>query len=105
MLFLRLSAEGILVAEILWGLWLFPFGLLVMRAAFLPIILGVLLIINGAAYVISSFIGLLLPAYADVVSRIALIPMLGEIWIMLWLLIKGVNVERWHRRARAAGSW
>jgi hypothetical protein len=93
MLFLRLSAEGILVAEILWGLWLFPFGLLVMRASFLPSILGVLLILNGATYVVSSLTGLLLPAYADVVSRIALIPMLGEIWIMLWLVIKGARVR------------
>jgi hypothetical protein len=37
--------------------------------------------------------GLLLPAYANVVNRIAFIPELGEIWIMLWLLIRGAKVK------------
>jgi hypothetical protein len=92
MLFLRLSSQGVLVAQIFWGLWLFPFGLLVMRSGFLPRILGVLLVINGVAYVVSSLTGLLLPAYVAAVSRIAFIPQLGEVWIMLWLLIKGAKV-------------
>jgi Domain of unknown function (DUF4386) len=93
LLFLRLGGEGVLVAQIFWGLWLFPFGVLVVRSGFLPSILGVLLIINGAAYIVSSLTGLLLPAYADLVNRVTLIPMLGEIWIMLWLLIKGATVR------------
>jgi len=93
MLFLRLGSQGSLVAQIFWGLWLFPFGVLVMRSGFLPRILGVLLIINGAAYVVASLTGLLLPTYASVVNRIAFIPELGEVWIMLWLLIKGAKVR------------
>ncbi len=36
---------------------------------------------------------LLAPAYADVVNRLALIPETGELWVMLWLLIKGVRVQ------------
>src|SRR5213075_2208939 len=36
MLFLRLHHQEIVAAEILWGLWLFPFGVLVMRSGFLP---------------------------------------------------------------------
>jgi len=46
MLFLGLHDHGIGVAAIFWGLWLFPFGILVMRSGFFPRILGLLLIIN-----------------------------------------------------------
>lgn len=92
-LFLHLRGQGLVVNEIFWGLWLFPFGLLVMRSGFIPRILGVLLIVNGFAYVVASLTSLLAPAYADVVNRLALIPETGELWVMLWLLIKGVRVQ------------
>jgi hypothetical protein len=93
MLFLRLRGRGLVVNALFWGLWLFPFGLLVMRSGFIPRILGILLIINGFAYVLASLTSLLAPAYAAVVNRFAFIPETGELWIMLWLLIKGVRVQ------------
>ncbi len=93
MLFLRLHGQGIVINEIFWGLWLFPFGVLVMRSGFLPRILGVLLIVNCFAYLAVSLTSLLLPSYASSVSRFAIIPETGELWIMLWLLIKGAKVE------------
>ncbi len=92
MLFLRLHGQGNVINEIFWGLWLFPFGVLVMRSGFLPRILGLLLIVNCFAYVAASFTSLLLPTYGDVVSRAVFPALLGELWIMLWLLIKGVKV-------------
>src|SRR5688500_6157030 len=46
MLFLRLHGAGLFIAQIFWGLWLIPFGLLVMRSGFIPRILGILLIAN-----------------------------------------------------------
>jgi hypothetical protein len=91
LVFLRLHSHGFLVAAIFWGLWLFPFGLLVYRSGFLPRILGVLLMINCFAYVIPSFTALLLPQYRNVVTRIALPFLLGEAAIVLWLLIKGAK--------------
>jgi len=93
MLFLGLHHQGLVVNEIFWGLWLFPFGVLVMRSRFLPRILGVLLIVNCLAYVVASLTSLLLPSYAIVVSRAVLPALLGELWIMLWLLIKGAKVQ------------
>ena len=93
MLFLRLHGQGNVINEIFWGLWLFPFGVLVMRSGFLPRILGVWLIINGLAYVVLSFTGLLLPQYQDLVFRDAFPFLLGELAIMLWLLIKGAKVQ------------
>jgi hypothetical protein len=92
MLFLGLRSSGWVVAQIFWGLWLFPFGVLVMRSGFLPRILGVLLIVNGFAYVVVSLTSLLLPAYVSVVSRPAIVAELGELWMMLWLLIKGAKM-------------
>lgn len=91
MVFLRLHSFGFVVAAIFWGLWLFPFGLLVYRSGFLPRILGVWLIINCWAYVIPSFTAVLLPQYRDVVNRIALPFLLGEVAIVLWFLIKGAR--------------
>jgi hypothetical protein len=93
MLFLRLHGQGIVINEIFWGLWLLPFGLLVMRSGFLPRILGVLLIVNCFAYLAASLTSLLLPSYASVVDRYAVIAETGELWMMLWLLIKGAKVQ------------
>jgi hypothetical protein len=93
MLFIGLHSQGNVINEIFWDLWLLPFGLLVMRSRFLPRILGGWLIINGFAYVVLSFIGLLLPQHYEVAFRSAFPALLGEMAIMLWLLIKGAKMQ------------
>jgi hypothetical protein len=93
MVFLRVHSQGLLVAQIFWGLWLLPFGILVYRSGFLPRFLGVLLIINGCAYPIQSFTSFLLPQYARLVYRYTFPALLGEAVIMLWLLIRGARDE------------
>ena len=92
MLFLRLHSQGNIINEIFWGLWLFPFGVLVKRSGFLPRILGVLLIVNCFAYLAQSLTSLLLPGYAGIVAQWTFPALFGELWIMLWLLIKGAKV-------------
>src|SRR5260221_5270639 len=89
MLFLRLHGQGFVVAEIFWGLWLFPLALLVYRSRFLPRFLGVWLALAGFAWVILSLTGILLPQYQDNVYGYAQPAILGEISFMLWLTIKG----------------
>ena len=93
MFFLGLYGRGLNINEALWGLWLFPFGVLVIRSGLIPRILGVLLIVNCFAYLAASLTALLLPAYSGLMHRVALIPETGELWIMLWLLIKGARVQ------------
>lgn len=93
MLFLRLHGQGNVIDEILWGLWLFPFGVLVIKSGFLPRILGVWLIVNCFAYLAISFTGLLFPQYNNMVYNIAFPVLFGEIAIALWLLIKGAKVQ------------
>ena len=91
MLFLNLHHHQNTAAEILWGAWLFPLGMLVYRSRFLPRLLGVWLIIGGLAYVILSFTGFLLPQYQDKVFIVSQPAFLGELALVLWLVIKGAK--------------
>lgn len=94
--FLELHKDGIHIAGIFWGLWLFPMGYLVFKSGFLPRILGILLMIGCFGYLIDSFAAFLLP---DLGVAIAGFTFWGELLLPLWLLIKGVNVERWEKLA------
>jgi Domain of unknown function (DUF4386) len=94
--FLRLHGQGIIVAAIFWGLWLFPFGMLVIRSGFIPRAFGVLLMIAGFAYLASSFASLVLPAYARSVGQVALVLEVGEVPIIFWLLIWGAKEQRFN---------
>jgi hypothetical protein len=91
MLFLRLHSRQITAAEILWGMWLFPLAALVYRSRFLPRFLAVWLTINGIAYLILSFTGVLFPAYQNKVFAYSQPALLGEIALVLWLVIKGAK--------------
>jgi len=91
MLFVRLHSQGHVINEIFWGLWLFPFGVLVYRSRFLPRILGAWLVVNCFAYLVLSFTGLLVPQYSEMVARVTLPVLFGEMAIMLWLVIKGAR--------------
>ena len=93
MFFLRLHSQGISIDEIFWGLWLFPFGLLVFRSGFLPRWLGVWLMINCFGYVVLSVIGFFFPAYNDKAFLYLQPVLFGELAAMLYLLIRGANVK------------
>jgi Domain of unknown function (DUF4386) len=92
-LFLHLHSEGILINEIFWGLWLFPFGLLVFRSGFFPRFLGVWLMINCFGYLFLSLTARFYPLYYDAAFRFAQPILFGELAIMVWLL-KGANVPQ-----------
>jgi Domain of unknown function (DUF4386) len=92
MLFLRLHSHGHFINEIFWGLWLFPFGLLVFRSGFLPRVLGVWLMINCFGYLALSVTALFFPDYYGTAFTMAQPVLFGELAIMLWLLIKGAKV-------------
>jgi hypothetical protein len=116
MLFLRLHDQEVLAAEVFWGLWLVPLGILVYRSRFLPRFLGVWLVVNGFAYLANSLTGLLLPQYEKTVASVTylansltglLLPqyektvasvtlpiLTGEVAFLLWLLIMGAKEQR-----------
>ena len=93
-LFFRLRSHGIVIAQIFWGLWLFPFGILVIRSGFIPRFLGFLLFIAGLGYVADSMTALLLPAYRHIVNQFAGNLELTELPIIFWLLIWGAKEQR-----------
>jgi hypothetical protein len=92
MLFVRLHSQGNVVNGLLWGLWLLPFGVLVIKSGFIPRFLGYWLLIDGLAYVALTVVGILAPQYHDIGFLIAQPALLGELAIVLFLVIKGANV-------------
>ena len=89
MLFLHLHFQGFVVAQVFWGLWLIPFGILVYKSGFLPRILGVLLIIACFGYLANSLdgFGVLPHGVSSVVGQLTIC----ELPIILWLLIMGAR--------------
>jgi hypothetical protein len=85
--FFRLHNHGFILAQIFWGLWLFPFGVLIWRSGFIPRVIGVFAVIACCGYVISSCVSLFLPTYAGAIGRYAMILEAGElafIWMLIW---------------------
>jgi hypothetical protein len=93
MLFIRLHSQGIFIDEIFWGVWLFPFGLLVFRSGFLPRFIGVWLMINCFGYVALSVIALFFQPYYNGAFEMLQPVLFGELAIMLWLLIRGAKIQ------------
>jgi Domain of unknown function (DUF4386) len=92
--FLNLNSSGNTIDTAFWGLWLFPFGILVIKSGFFPRVLGILLIVAGLALLTTSVTSIVLPAYEHVVSRVMTPLGLGEFPIIFWLLIKGAKAPQ-----------
>jgi Domain of unknown function (DUF4386) len=92
MAFLKMNGSGILVAEIFWGLWLIPLGLLFYKSGFMPRIVGILLVIGGIAYLIEVSAQLVFRDYRFFVNQFSSVILpISEFSTILWLLIKGVK--------------
>lgn len=87
--------NGIKLASVFWGLWLFPLGYLVFKSGFLPKVLGAFLIAGCFGYLINFTGNLLVSNYAELgLSKFISLPAtIGEIGICLWLLIAGIKNE------------
>jgi len=90
--FHRLRGNGATLASAFWGLWLFPFGILVLKSQFIPKIFGILLIVAGFAYLIGSVASLGSPVFSQSISKFLLPLYSGEVPIIFWLLIRGAKV-------------
>ncbi len=93
---LRLHSIGYNIALFFFGFACIALGYLISRSSFLPRLIGVWLAIAGAAYVVNSAVHLLAPAYGAQVFRYVLVPCgLGELVLVVWLLVFGLNEEQW----------
>ena len=76
-------------------------GYLIYRSGFLPGLIGILMMIAGLSYLANSFILILAPKYAALAFPVLLaLAFPAELSLCLWLLIKGVNAEKWNLKAR-----
>jgi len=99
LMFLKLNDYANDIYLVFFGLWCVLTGYLIFRSTFLPRILGVLLAISGLGWVTYLHPPL---AYHLFIPYIAVASALGEIPLELWLIVMGVNAQRWKEQASAA---
>jgi hypothetical protein len=100
LMFLKLNAYAFDIYLVFFGLWCVLIGYLIFRSTFLPRALGVLLAISGLGWMTY----LLPPLAHHLFPFIAAASALGEVPLELWLIVMGVNVQRWNEQASAAGA-
>ena len=97
-----LGVQAPTVACLFFGLHCCLVGYLIIRSTFLPRAVGALLVFGGLGWLTFSLTTLLSPPLARTLSPYIMFPgILGEVTLTFWLLVKGVNVERWNEQARA----
>ena len=96
MFFLDMRKYGTFFPQF-FSFWLLLLGYLVFKSGFLPRILGILLIIGGLCYTVLAVLFFLFPNFDLMIC--GLFAFIGELLFYLWLLIKGVNVKEWEKRA------
>jgi hypothetical protein len=99
---LQLFEHGFAISLVFFGFDCIVTAYLILRSIFLPRILGVLLAIEGLGYLINSFTGFLAPALQARIFPYFMVTGIGEVALCLWLLVMGVNVQRWQEQASAA---
>jgi hypothetical protein len=99
LIFLKLNSSAFDIYIVFFGFWCVLTGYLIFRSTFLPRILGVLFAISGLGWVTYLYPPL---AHHLFLPYIAAASALGEIPLELWLIVMGVNVQRWKEQASAA---
>jgi len=97
--FLDLHKSGYQIIGIFFGLWLLPMGYLVFKSSYIPKVIGVFLIITCLGYLIDFTTFFLYPNFGIVISEYT---WLGEVLMVFWLLIMGVNLrkfEEWNQES------
>ncbi len=101
MLSMNVNVFMILIWGLIFGFHLLLLGYLVYKSGFWPRILGILLLVAAVGYLAQSWGHILVPQYDELLARVVVILSIpGELAFTLWLLIKGVDTERWQERAR-----
>jgi hypothetical protein len=101
-MFLKLHDYGFGIDLIFFGFACLVYGYLLFKSGYFPRTLGVLMAIAGLSYLTNSFTLILAPAYAGRIFPILVLALIGELSLCLWLIVKGVNEQRWKEQAAAA---
>ncbi len=100
MLFLELYRDGFMIAQFFFAAWLVPLGYLVLRSGFLPRLLGVVLLVESAAWMAYALQHFLAPDATGITYVSYALGFIGEVSLTLWLLIMGTR-DRVPARASA----
>jgi len=91
MLSLNLHKNGFMFAQLFYGAWLFPLGYLVFKSGFLPKILGIVLMIHCAFWLMTFLQFFLFPGFTAITYVSYPLGFIAEFGLSLWLLLMGVN--------------
>lgn len=91
LLLYELSGTAWTVGGLFFGLWLIPMGWLVWHCGSMPTVLGWVLVVGGAGYILSTFLAYLAPGLAESTSALTVPASVGEFWMIGYLLWKGVG--------------
>jgi Domain of unknown function (DUF4386) len=95
LMFLELSAQAVNICFVFFGFYCLLIGYLIFKSAFLPRILGVLMAFAGLGW-----LAFLSPPLANyLLTYIEVIGILAEASLMVWLLVMGVNLQRWRHES------
>lgn len=95
----RSYAHGFGIGLIFFGFVCLIQGYLLFKSGYFPRIIGVLMAIAGLSYLTNSFTLLLAPTLAAKIFPILALALIGELSLCLWLMVKGVNLAQWEKRA------
>jgi hypothetical protein len=103
LLLLDIQHYGTLSAQVFFGLWLVPLGYLAIKSGLFPKALGVVLIVAGGCYLVDLLTAFLVPDFGQTIHAFVIIaPIIGEIWMVLYLLVIGVKIVKPDQRILAA---
>lgn len=99
---IKAHSYGFGIGLIFFGCECLIIGYLIYRSGYFPRLIGILMVIAGLSYLGNSFILILAPAYANVAFPILLaLAFPAELSLCLWLLIKGVALEKWQMKGNS----
>jgi hypothetical protein len=100
LMFIELNVQAAYIYLVFFGLFNLLIGYLIFKSTFLPRILGVLMALSGLGWL--TFLSPSLANY--LLTYIEVLGIIAEASLMLWLLVRGVNAQRWKEQASAAGA-
>jgi hypothetical protein len=95
-----ITALSFISPLVFFGFYCLLIGYLILKSTFLPRVLGVLMLFAGLGWLTFFW-----QAFAISLSPYIFFPgIIGEGMLTLWLLVAGVNEERWKEQARATAE-
>ena len=94
LIFLNLYKNGLMIAQIFYGVWLFPLGYLVFKSGFLPRILGLVMMIHCVGWLLTFLQFFLFPSFTGITYLTYPLGFISEAGLTLWLLIMGVKDQK-----------